>query len=65
MKELNLTPLLPYNLSWDFERKSEYNDIIKNWKIIFQAFDARKRHFLDLLNNDFYSKKPLYTKGGS
>jgi len=65
MKELNLIPLLPYKLSWDFKRKSEYSNIIKNWKIIFQASDARERHSLDLLNNDLYPIEPLYTKGGS
>ena len=31
----------------------------------FQASDKKGRYFLDLLDNDSCSIKPLYSKGGS
>ena len=32
---------------------------------MFQAFNAKGRHFLDLLDNDFHTIEPSYTKEGS
>ena len=64
-KEFNLTPLLPCKSSWDFKRKSECDNILKQWKMIFQASDDKGRHFLDLLNNNLCPIEPSYTKGGS
>ena len=64
-KEFNLTPLFLCKLSWNFERKSKYDDILKTWKMIFQVFETRDRHFLDFLNDDLHSIEPLYTKEDS
>jgi len=64
MKKFNLIPLLPYKSSWDFERKSKCNNILQNWKMMFQASKARGKHFLDLLNDNFHPLEPLYSKGG-
>ena len=50
--------------SWDFERESECDNILQNWKMIFQVSEAREKHFLDLLNNDLHSLEPLYSKRG-
>jgi len=51
-------------LSWDFERKSKCNNISKIWKIMFQMFNAKGRHFLDILDDDLHPIESLYTKGG-
>lgn len=40
-KQSHQIPLFPCKLSWDFRKKSEYNNIIKNWKMTFQALDLR------------------------
>ena len=50
--------------SWDFKRKSKCNDIIKNWKMIFQASDTKGRNFLNILDNDLQSLEFSYTKEG-
>ena len=63
-KKFNLTPLFPCKSLWNFERKNKCNDIINNWKMTFQASDARGRNFLDLLDNDLHPLEPSYTKGG-
>ena len=51
-------------MSWNFCKKSECDDILKSWKMIFQASDFKGKHFLDLLNDDFNVIEPSYTKGG-
>jgi len=64
-KEFNLTPLFPCKSSWDFNRKSECDDLLKQGKMFFQASDNKSRHFLDLLDNDLRPIEPSYAKGGS
>jgi len=44
--------------------KSECNDILCNWKMIFQASDGKRNYFLDLLNINFNIIKPFYAKKG-
>jgi len=58
-------PLFPCKLSWDFSKKSECDNIIKNWKMTFQASDLKGRHFLDLINNDDNLIKPSYVNSRS
>ena len=41
-KEFSLTLLFPCKSSWDFERKDKCNNILKQWKIIFQALDDKR-----------------------
>ena len=59
MKKLNLTPLFPYKTSWNFNKKKENDDIIKQWCMTFQVLDLKGKHFL---NDDLTNIK--YTKGG-
>ena len=63
-KDFNLTLLFPYKLSWNFERKSEYDNISNIWKIMFQVSNIIGRQFLNLSNDDIYPIEPLYTKEG-
>lgn len=42
--------------------QEECKNVIKNWQIIFQAFNFKGKHFLDLLNNKLLSIEPLYIK---
>ena len=62
IKKFNLTPLFPSKVLWDFNKKEESNNIIKNWYMIFQAFDLKDNHFLDFLDNNFHNIKLLYIK---
>jgi len=41
MKKFKISPLFPYRESWDFNKKEEYNNIIKNWHMTFQALDLK------------------------
>ena len=59
-QKFNLTPLFPCKYSWDFE----CNDILKIWKMIFQALDVRGKQFLDLLDDNFSLIKSSYFKEG-
>jgi len=54
----------PCIISWDFCKKTDSNDIINQWKMTFQASDRKDKHFLDLLDDDFNTIEPSYTKGG-
>ena len=42
-KKFNFTPLFSCKLSWDFNKKSECDDILKTWKITFQVFNNKDR----------------------
>ena len=57
-------PMLPCKISWDYCKKSDSDNIIKQWKITFQALDGKGNHFLDLLDNDFNIIEPSQSKGG-
>ena len=62
LKKLTLLSCFPSKTSWDFSKKEESNDIIKNWQMTFQASDSKGTHFLELLDNNL---NPTYVKGGS
>ena len=62
MKKFNLTPLFPSKVLWDFNKKEESKNIIKNWYMIFQASNLKGNYFLNLLNDNFHNIKPLYIK---
>jgi len=64
-KTVNLTPLFLCKNSWDFSKKNESDDIIKAWKMTFQASDLKGNHFLDLLDNNNKIIELTYAKGGS
>ena len=42
--------------------KEEYNAIVHNWQMTFQASDLKRKYFLDLLDNDYLSIMPTYMK---
>ena len=52
-------------MSWNFSKKSKSNDILKVWKMMFQASDFKGNQFLNLLNDDNNTIKPSYVKGRS
>ena len=62
-KILNPTSLYPCKTSWDFSKKSESDDILKGWKMTFQAFDLKGNQFLNLLNDDNNIIELSYVKG--
>ena len=63
-KSFNLTPSLPCKISWDYCKKTDSDNIINQWKMMFQASDGKGKHFLDLVDDNPNSIKPAYTKGG-
>ena len=63
-KSFKPIPIFPCKTSWDFYKKTDSNDIIKQWKMRFQASDSKGNNFLDLLDNDFNIIEPSYIKGG-
>ena len=62
MKKFNLTPISPSKVLWDFDKKEESNNIIKNWYITFQVSDLKDNYFFNLLDNNLYNIEPLYIK---
>jgi len=64
-KQFCHTLIFPCKLSWDFNKKSKCDNIIKNWKMTFQALDLKGHHFLDLVNNDDNLIKLSYVNGRS
>jgi len=65
IKMFNFTPLYPCKNSWEFSKKSESNDILNVWKMMFQASDLKGKQFLDLLDDENNIIEPSYSKGGS
>ena len=63
-KTFNPTLLYSCKMSWDFSIKSKSNDILKVWKMMFQASDLKGNQFLDLLDDDNNIIEPSYVKGG-
>ena len=43
---------------------NECDEILNNWKMTFQASDAKGRQFLKLLDDDLYPIESSYSKGG-
>ena len=64
-QKFNLTPILLYKVLQDFSKKEECNNIIRNWKMIFQISNLKGNYFLKLLDNDYYIIIPTYTKEDS
>ena len=59
-----VTPSFPSKTSWEFCKKSDSDDLIKLWKMMFQASDGKDKNFLELLDDDLNVIEPSYTKGG-
>ena len=63
-KSFMVTPIYPCKISWNFCKKSDSDDIIKQWKMTFQVSKGKGNHFLDLLDDNLNSIEPSYIKGG-
>ena len=63
-KSFKSTPIFPCKTSWDFRKKNNSDDIVKQWKMHFQASDSKGNNFLDLLDNNYNIIEPSYIKGG-
>ena len=63
-KSFHPMPTYSCRISWDYCKKTDSVDIISQWKMTFQASDRKGKHFLDLLDNNFNTIEPSYTKGG-
>jgi len=64
-KSLKPIPIFPNKTSWDYCKKVNSDNIIKQWRMTFQASDGKGRHFLNLVNDNLKTIEPSYTKGGS
>ena len=58
------TPSFPCKTLWDFCKKTNSNNIIKQWKMCFQASNGKGNNFMDLLDDNFNIIEPSYIKGG-
>jgi len=46
-KIFNLVPTFLCKSLWKFSRKSEWDEILNTWKMMFQGSDSKERYFLD------------------
>ena len=51
-------------MSWDYCKKTDSDDVIKQWKMQFQASDGKGNNFMDLLDDDSNVIEPSYIKRG-
>jgi len=58
-------PILPSQISWDYCKMINSNNIISQWKMTFQASDGKGKNFLDLVGDNYEDIEPSYIKGGS
>ena len=63
-KSFKPTFFFSYKTSWGFCKKTDSNDIIKQWKMCFQASDGKGNNFMDLSDNNFNIIESLYIKRG-
>ena len=54
--------VLSSKTSWEVSKKSECNNIVQKWQSYFQAFDYKRKQFLDLNNNNGLPICPTYSK---
>ena len=63
-KKFNLILLYPSKILWDFNKREECDNIIKEWHTTFQTLDLKGRNFLNFINNNLLIIESSYTKGG-
>ena len=61
-KSFKPTSILPNKTSWDYCKKVNSDDIIKQWRMTFQVSDGKGRHFLNLVDDNLETVEPSYTK---
>ena len=64
IKKFDLILLYFNKTSWNFSKKKECDDIIKEWHDKFKTLNLKRKNFLNLLNNDLSDIKFSYMKGG-
>ncbi len=64
-KKFNLILLYPSKILWDFNKREECDNIIKEWHTTFQTLDLKGRNFLNFINNNLLIIESSYTKGGN
>ena len=64
MKKFDLIPLYPNKMLWNFSKKKEYDDIIKEWCKDFKLSSLKRRNFFNLLNSDLSDIEFFYMKRG-
>ena len=64
-KKFHSTLCYPCKSLWDFSKKSEYDNILRRWKMTFQVSDKKGYHFLELLDDDNKLLELTYSKGGT
>ena len=57
-------PIFLSRISWDYCKKIDSDNIISQWKMIFQASDGKERYFLNLVDNNYEDIEPSYIIGG-
>ena len=62
-KEIQPCSYLPMQVLMGVWQKEKCDEILNNWKMTFQAFDAKGRQFLELLDDDIHPIEPSYSKG--
>lgn len=65
MRKFKLNPIYPCKTSWDYSKKEESNSYINNLQSSFHMLDLKKKHFLNLIDNNLDPIIPMYIKGGS
>ena len=63
-KSFLVMPFYPSKISWEFCKKSDSDELIKLWKMMFQASEGKGKNFLDLLDDNLNVVEPSYAKGG-
>lgn len=63
-KKFNLILLYPSKILWDFNKREECDNIIKEWHTTFQTLDLKGRNFLNFINNNLLIIESSYIKGG-
>jgi len=57
-----MDPIIPSKMSWEFSKKKECDAIVRKWQMYFQAFNFKRRYFLNLNDNDSQPIYPTYSK---
>ena len=63
-KASNFTLVYLCKTSWDYSKKTECNNILNIWKMMFQALDRKGNQFLNLLDDNYYFIELSYIKRG-
>ena len=61
-KQLKINTIFPCKSFWEFSKKEEFDSILKNWQITFQASDYKGNNFLDLNYNNNLPTRLIYSK---